>query len=97
VSYPQGEASRLTNDLTQYLGTSLSADRNLLVTARSDISFSIWTSDASAAVNATGAGANVGRSFSSAKSEQSAKWEQTVPPTPIKGPLGSACNGWATT
>ena len=49
LSHPQGEFSRLTNDLNQYIGVSLTATRNELVTARSEASFSIWTSDATAA------------------------------------------------
>ena len=48
LSYPKGEFSRLTNDPNQYVGLSLTADRSRLVTARSEASFSIWTSDASA-------------------------------------------------
>ena len=46
LSYPKGEFSRLTNDPNQYVGLSLTADRNRLVTARSEATFSIWTSDA---------------------------------------------------
>jgi Tol biopolymer transport system component len=49
LSYPQGEFSRLTNDPNQYVGLSVTADRSRLVTARSEASFSIWTSDAGAA------------------------------------------------
>jgi eukaryotic-like serine/threonine-protein kinase len=48
LSYPKGEFTRLTNDTNQYVGLTLTADRNRLVTARSDASFSIWTSDARA-------------------------------------------------
>jgi serine/threonine protein kinase/Tol biopolymer transport system component len=46
LSYPKGEFSRLTNDPNQYVGLSLTADRNRLVTARSEATSSIWTSDA---------------------------------------------------
>ncbi|HKH71169.1 MAG TPA: protein kinase, partial [Vicinamibacterales bacterium] len=46
LSYPKGEFSRLTNDPNQYVGLSVTADRNRLVTARSEATFSIWTSDA---------------------------------------------------
>jgi Tol biopolymer transport system component len=46
LSYPQGEFSRLTNDPSQYVGLTLTADRSRLATARSEASFSIWTSDA---------------------------------------------------
>jgi serine/threonine protein kinase/Tol biopolymer transport system component len=49
LSYPQGEFSRLTNDLNQYIGLSLTADRNQVVTTLSEVSLSIWTSDATAA------------------------------------------------
>jgi serine/threonine protein kinase/WD40 repeat protein len=48
LSYPKGEFSRLTNDPSQYVGLSVTTDRSRLVTARSEASFSIWTSDASA-------------------------------------------------
>jgi Tol biopolymer transport system component len=48
LSYPDGRFTRLTNDTTQYVGLTVTADRSRLVTARSDSSFSIWTSDASA-------------------------------------------------
>ena len=48
LSYPKGEFSRLTNDPNQYVGLSLTADRSRLVTARSEATFSIWTSDATA-------------------------------------------------
>ena len=46
LSYPTGEFTRLTNDLTQYVGLTLTADRSRLVTARSEATFSIWTSNA---------------------------------------------------
>jgi eukaryotic-like serine/threonine-protein kinase len=48
LSYPEGKFSRLTNDTNQYIGLTLTADRSRLVTARSEASFSIWTSDARA-------------------------------------------------
>jgi serine/threonine protein kinase/Tol biopolymer transport system component len=50
LSYPAGEFSRLTNDLNQYVGLSLTADRSRLVTARTEATFSIWTSDATASM-----------------------------------------------
>jgi eukaryotic-like serine/threonine-protein kinase len=48
LSFPDGEFRRLSNDLSQYIGVSLTADRNALVTSRAEFSFEIWTSDASA-------------------------------------------------
>jgi len=48
LSYPQGAFTRLTNDPSQYVGLSLTADRSRLATARSEASFSIWTSDTTA-------------------------------------------------
>lgn len=49
LSYPEGTLSHLTNDVTQYVGLSLTADRSRLATARGDASFNISTSDASGA------------------------------------------------
>jgi serine/threonine protein kinase/Tol biopolymer transport system component len=65
LSYPQGGFHRLTNDLSQYVGVSLTADRHELVTMRSEAWFSVWTGDARAA-----------------------RWTETVPRTPAKGPIG---------
>jgi serine/threonine protein kinase len=45
VTYPRGEVSRLTNDLSSYGGVSLTADRATLVTARTDARTSIWVAD----------------------------------------------------
>lgn len=42
VSYPEGEARRITNDLNNYNGVSLTADSNRLVTVQSETSSSIW-------------------------------------------------------
>ncbi len=42
VSYPGGEARRITNDLNKYFGVSLAADSNALVTVQSEVSSSIW-------------------------------------------------------
>ena len=36
LSFPGGQLSRLTNDLSDYVGVSMTADRNSLVTMRSD-------------------------------------------------------------
>jgi hypothetical protein len=49
VSYLGGEFRRLTNDVSQYIGLSLTAGGDELVTMRAEALFSIWTSDASAA------------------------------------------------
>jgi serine/threonine protein kinase/Tol biopolymer transport system component len=45
LSYPQGGFTRLTNDVSQYVGLTITADRNEVVTSRSDVWFSIWTTD----------------------------------------------------
>ncbi|MGI9166149.1 MAG: protein kinase domain-containing protein [Pyrinomonadaceae bacterium] len=42
VSYPEGEARRVTNDLNNYTGISLTADSNRLVTVQSETSSNIW-------------------------------------------------------
>jgi eukaryotic-like serine/threonine-protein kinase len=44
VSYPSGEAHRITNDLNSYAGLSLAADGQTLVTAQSEYRASIWIS-----------------------------------------------------
>jgi Tol biopolymer transport system component len=48
LTYPEGELSPLSNDLSQYIGVSLTADRDTLATVRSEYTFDISTSDASA-------------------------------------------------
>lgn len=48
MSYPDGALRRLTNDTSQYVSPSLTANRSALVVARNDASFSIWTSDTTA-------------------------------------------------
>src|SRR5439155_26040841 len=48
-SYPDGRLSRLTNDLNDYTGVSLTAARDALVTTRSDPRVAIWVGDAAAA------------------------------------------------
>jgi Tol biopolymer transport system component len=45
VTYPGGEVSRLTNDLSSYGGVSLTADRKTLATARTDARTSVWVAD----------------------------------------------------
>jgi eukaryotic-like serine/threonine-protein kinase len=42
VSYPGGEVRRITNDLNQYFGVSLTADSSALVTVQGEVSSSIW-------------------------------------------------------
>ena len=49
LSYPRGELTRLTNDLSSYGGVSLTADRTTLVTGRTDANVSIWVGDGDAA------------------------------------------------
>jgi Tol biopolymer transport system component len=44
LSYPRGEISRLTNDVSSYAGVSLTADRTTLVTGRADAKTSVWVS-----------------------------------------------------
>jgi serine/threonine protein kinase/Tol biopolymer transport system component len=42
LSYPDGEARKLTNDLNNYQGISLAANLNLLVTVKVDYTSNIW-------------------------------------------------------
>ncbi|PWT91663.1 MAG: hypothetical protein C5B55_07735 [Blastocatellia bacterium] len=42
VSYPQGEVNRITNDLNNYLGVSLTANSTALVTVQSEQISNIW-------------------------------------------------------
>jgi eukaryotic-like serine/threonine-protein kinase len=46
VAYPSGVVSRLTNDLSRYVGVSLTADRASLVTAQFSARSSVWIGDA---------------------------------------------------
>ena len=46
VSWPQGELTRITNDLLHYRHLSLTADRSALVTARADRRAAVWVGDA---------------------------------------------------
>jgi eukaryotic-like serine/threonine-protein kinase len=48
MSYPDGAVSRLTNDLSSYLGTGFDADHNNLVTSRSETQAAIWVGDGAA-------------------------------------------------
>jgi eukaryotic-like serine/threonine-protein kinase len=45
LSYPRGEISRLTNDVSSYAGVSLTADRTTLVTGRADAKTAVWVGD----------------------------------------------------
>jgi Tol biopolymer transport system component len=47
MSYPDGQLSRLTNDLSSYRGINLTADRNSMVAARTEDRADIWIGDAS--------------------------------------------------
>ena len=47
LSYPGGQLSRLTNDLSNYRGVSLTADRASLVTSRQDVRVSVWVGNGS--------------------------------------------------
>jgi eukaryotic-like serine/threonine-protein kinase len=46
ISYPDGHLTRLTNDLTDYVGVSLSRDRTKLVTMRAIMRGDLWIGDA---------------------------------------------------
>ena len=46
MTYPGGAVSRLTNDLSSYVGVSLDADRASFVTAQSETRGSLWVGDA---------------------------------------------------
>jgi len=46
VAYPGGKLSRLTNDLSRYVGVSVTADRGSLVTAQYTARSSVWIGDA---------------------------------------------------
>lgn len=42
ISYPTGEVHRITNDLNDYLGVSLTKDSSVLVTVQSQVTSNIW-------------------------------------------------------
>ena len=48
LSYPAGQLTPLTNDLSSFLGTSVTTDGRSLVTERSDTRASVWVGDAAA-------------------------------------------------
>jgi len=61
VAYPGGEARRITNDLNNYHGVSLTADARTLLTLVTNVSAQLWVApegDAARARQVTGAGAN---------------------------------------
>ncbi len=45
MTYPGGQLTRLTNDLSDYTGVSLTADRTSLVTAKIDRRVGVWLAD----------------------------------------------------
>jgi Tol biopolymer transport system component len=49
LSYPEGEFTRLTNDTNQYVGLSVTADRNAWVTSRLEASFGVWSNESGSA------------------------------------------------
>ena len=53
LSYPGGEARRITNDLSEYLNISLSADSSILVTVQADRNTNIWVAPEGDAGRAT--------------------------------------------
>ncbi len=61
VSYPDGLARRITNDLNNYSGVSLTADSNRLVTVQSETSSSIWLTPSGDANQATRTSSGAGR------------------------------------
>jgi hypothetical protein len=48
LSYPSGAISPITNDLNRYNGISIGADRNSLVTARTEVSGGLWIANGDA-------------------------------------------------
>ncbi len=60
VSYPSGEARRITNDLNWYMGLSLTAAANTLATTQSDQTHNVWVAAAgnAAAARRLTSGAN---------------------------------------
>ncbi|MGA9769336.1 MAG: winged helix-turn-helix domain-containing protein [Blastocatellia bacterium] len=56
LSYPEGKEKRVTNDLADYRGVSLSADSRTMVTRQFNLFLNVWTapdSDASRAIQIT--------------------------------------------
>jgi eukaryotic-like serine/threonine-protein kinase len=52
ISYPDGVVSRLTNDLSSYVGISLDASRTRLVTSQSETRSALWVGDGAGSVGA---------------------------------------------
>jgi serine/threonine protein kinase/Tol biopolymer transport system component len=48
LSYPAGQLTQLTNDLSSFVGTSVTTDGRSLVTERSDTRVSVWVGDGAA-------------------------------------------------
>ena len=61
LSYPAGEARRITNDLNNYTGISLTADSNRLVTVESETKSNIWLAPDGEATRANTITAGVGK------------------------------------
>ncbi len=53
VSYPDGEARKITNDVNNYLGISLNADCSVLVTVQENQAMDIWVAPNGDAARAT--------------------------------------------
>ncbi|MEW6210816.1 MAG: protein kinase [Acidobacteriota bacterium] len=52
LSYPAGEARRVTNDLNNYVGVSLTADSKTMVTVQTEARMNMWVAPDSKAANA---------------------------------------------
>jgi serine/threonine protein kinase len=61
VSYPEGGARRVTNDLNNYTGISLTSDSNRLITVQSETSSNVWTVPSGDANRATSITPGAGR------------------------------------
>jgi len=64
VSVADGRVSRATNDINNYQGVGMTADRNSLVTSRSETRTGIWIGDGSARQGIEAVRSQVGASFS---------------------------------
>lgn len=63
LSYPDGEARKVTNDTNSYIGSSLTSDASALVTVQTDQTSNIWTATldgASSRVKQITSGKNLG-------------------------------------
>ena len=92
LSYPSGEVSRITNDLIAYRHLSLTADRQTLVTTRSERRAKVWVGTAN---GATGTDASNPRSRSASTSPglpavyYSSAVTQSGASSPARGPLAN--------